>query len=776
MLHAGGVRCGRFTSPHLIDRWDCITVDQNPIQESVFRHAEEIVHRRNEEEQIGASEFELLTATAFEVFANEKIEMGVIEVGLGGRLDATNVLSNKAVTVISKIGLDHQSFLGNTIEEIAREKAGVMRPGVPCVVDKTNPPEVRRVIEEYAKEIGTDVVLGSTDSSFLDDLSPEDFEPHQWENLASASKGKEMEGILKPLLRSGDCVAAVKFGPVDGMPWVQAMPPEDILNTATLLGVNASQQLDAGTDVMAALGWAAVAADGGPVVTAGSLYLVSDVLRLLRDAETRKHEINIASMPVTSSTKLPERSRKPDYPQHDRTRVLRSSSLSPVKASGHGQMEKRNKGATNSSSTLKKAPEESLWMGPYLAKKSEDTNVCTPPLNDMDDGLKNPSNSDFMEYDSHISSRASRTSIGSCEAETGSSNPPSRRTSSVRPSSPKKRCASATQTLESPMKKNKALQTSVTVESRSTNSRVPVTDVEGDVELPQYHDCQEYSDETSSSSSQYSKTPYEGYLGYEIARPTGTTVMMKDHNAQSPDEERVEGCSPAPQDPNARVVIRVGRDGRDEFSLIAKDIMAAGPTADPLKQAQDASEGHWRGKQYTVFMRIRSKKLLKDRLETFRCLACHPGYTRSSMEEQRLYKQNLIYFFDKRFTNQMRVLTGSRPLGVFLRLGRDYAFRGEDGLDTGGEQGDAMVKRNVLNWSKAIGSKNSTDKIVYGGISLDGTALCDLPASALEQELRKYREGIEECIRLEQELSSGKKGKNGVSGMGISSYTGSFNA
>ncbi|EPE35981.1 hypothetical protein GLAREA_05319 [Glarea lozoyensis ATCC 20868] len=530
-------------------------------------------------------------------------------------------------------------------------------------------------------------------------------------------------------------------------------------------------------------------------------------------------------MPVTSSTKLPERSRKPDYPQHDRTRVLRSSSLSPVKASGHGQMEKRNKGATNSSSTLKKAPEESLWMGPYLAKKSEDTNVCTPPLNDMDDGLKNPSNSDFMEYDSHISSRASRTSIGSCEAETGSSNPPSRRTSSVRPSSPKKRCASATQTLESPMKKNKALQTSVTVESRSTNSRVPVTDVEGDVELPQYHDCQEYSDETSSSSSQYSKTPYEGYLGYEIARPTGTTVMMKDHNAQSPDEERVEGCSPAPQvhsaglsneriqlgsaifgadmvreweyaltniqDPNARVVIRVGRDGRDEyvrepysikrFSLIAKDIMAAGPTADPLKQAQDASEGHWRGKQflllvdmakvtvmndsraYTVFMRIRSKKLLKDRLETFRCLACHPGYTRSSMEEQRLYKQNLIYFFDKRFTNQMRVLTGSRPLGVFLRLGRDYAFRGEDGLDTGGEQGDAMVKRNVLNWSKAIGSKNSTDKIVYGGISLDGTALCDLPASALEQELRKYREGIEECIRLEQELSSGKKGKNGVS-------------
>ncbi len=71
--------------------------------------------------------------------------MGVVEVGLGGRLDATNAMGNKAVTVISKIGLDHQSFLGNTIEEIARQKAGIMRPGVPCVLDKTNLPSVRSI-------------------------------------------------------------------------------------------------------------------------------------------------------------------------------------------------------------------------------------------------------------------------------------------------------------------------------------------------------------------------------------------------------------------------------------------------------------------------------------------------------------------------------------------------------------------------------------------------------------------------------------------------------
>jgi len=369
MLHASGVRSGRFTSPHLIDRWDCITINEQAVQESVFQEAEDLVLKRNQIEEIGASKFELLTATAFEVFAQEKIEMGVIEVGLGGRLDATNAMENKSVTVISKIGLDHQSFLGNTIEEIAREKAGIMRPGVPCVLDKSNPHSVQKVVEDYAKEIGTDVILSSTESSFLDGLSEEDFEPHQWENLAcaytafhlaytklesplhrllpaiqninwpgrlqtvdvrsvtgrsetvlldgahnlqsaevlgsyvdkrlrkstnkvtwvlAASQGKELEGILKPLLHPGDCVTAVKFGPVDGMPWVEPMAPQDILTAASASGVDVTQLYNAEGTVSGALRWAATVANGGPIVIAGSLYLVSDVLRLLQDAEHMK--------------------------------------------------------------------------------------------------------------------------------------------------------------------------------------------------------------------------------------------------------------------------------------------------------------------------------------------------------------------------------------------------------------------------------------------------------------------------------------------------------
>jgi folylpolyglutamate synthase/dihydrofolate synthase len=367
MLRASGVRVGQFNSPHLIDRWDCVRINEEAVRESLFLEAEKLVKERDQAEGLRATEFELLTATAFEVFTKEEIEIGVVEVGLGGRIDATNALHHKAVTVISKIGMDHQSFLGNTIQEIAREKAGIMRPGVPCVLDRSNPPEVHEVVEGYAREIGTEVILSSIEPSLLEELSPSNFPQHQWENLAcayaafrlvhakpqsphtslataiknvtwpgrlqtvdvrrltgrrepvlldgahnpqaadvlgsyvderlrkaskttwilAASNGKELDGILKPLLRPGDCVAAVKFGPVDGMPWVEAMAPQDILAAASAFGIDTSLLHNAGSDISGALRWAVTAAEGGPLVIAGSLYLVSDVLRLLRNAEQK---------------------------------------------------------------------------------------------------------------------------------------------------------------------------------------------------------------------------------------------------------------------------------------------------------------------------------------------------------------------------------------------------------------------------------------------------------------------------------------------------------
>ena len=192
MLMAGKVRCGRFTSPHLIDRWDCITIDERTVDEKVFREVEALVLARDKREDIRASEFEILTATAFEIFAREKIEIGVVEVGLGGRQDATNILRRPLVTVITKIGKDHESFLGNSVEEIADQKAGIMKEGVPCVIDATNSSEILRVLKKSAKEIQAGPLICI--SNYVDDsnswiwnvLSRESFEAHQQINVCLA--------------------------------------------------------------------------------------------------------------------------------------------------------------------------------------------------------------------------------------------------------------------------------------------------------------------------------------------------------------------------------------------------------------------------------------------------------------------------------------------------------------------------------------------------------------------------------------------------------------
>ncbi|KAI5296916.1 lumenal Hsp70 protein [Ascosphaera pollenicola] len=192
--HAG-IRCGAFTSPHLIDRWDCITINNNAVQQSVFLAAEEQIKHIDRTLGVGASEFELLTATAFRIFEEEKMDIGVIEVGLGGRLDATNVLTEKdvLVSVISKIGLDHQKILGDSLEEIAREKAGIMKTGVPCVVDATNDPRVMDVLKECAGNAGASLVPVTVDSATkqFTHLSPLfdslNLQPHQRTNVSVAA-------------------------------------------------------------------------------------------------------------------------------------------------------------------------------------------------------------------------------------------------------------------------------------------------------------------------------------------------------------------------------------------------------------------------------------------------------------------------------------------------------------------------------------------------------------------------------------------------------------
>lgn len=165
-LHRANIVTGRFTSPHLVNKWDCITVNEKPISEDLFRQSEMMVSQANKSHNVGATEFELLTATAFDIFRKQKVEVAVVEVGLGGRLDSTNVLTpeHTLVTVITKVGLDHQNLLGSTLGQIGREKAGIIKHQVACVVDATNDKEVLDSVLEISQEQGSRLIFAEPDT------------------------------------------------------------------------------------------------------------------------------------------------------------------------------------------------------------------------------------------------------------------------------------------------------------------------------------------------------------------------------------------------------------------------------------------------------------------------------------------------------------------------------------------------------------------------------------------------------------------------------------
>jgi dihydrofolate synthase/folylpolyglutamate synthase len=148
-LRAAGLRVARYTSPHLVSLTERFFLDGQPIEPSLLEEAAERVRRVAPEEM---TFFEALTAVGFVLFAQKKVEAAVLETGLGGRLDATNICA-PAVSVITHIGLDHCDWLGGTVPEIAREKAGIIKPGVPVVLGR-NSREVQAVIQAEAARRG----------------------------------------------------------------------------------------------------------------------------------------------------------------------------------------------------------------------------------------------------------------------------------------------------------------------------------------------------------------------------------------------------------------------------------------------------------------------------------------------------------------------------------------------------------------------------------------------------------------------------------------------
>lgn len=157
-LRAAGYCTGLFTSPHLERVNERIQVTGQPIPDDAFaRLCATVVEAGRTLVESGVlpqmpSYFETLTGVGFLYFAAQKIEIGVIEVGLGGRLDATNTVV-PMVSVITPVGLDHEQYLGPTIAAIAGEKAGILRPGVPCIMAQ-QPESAARVIRRKALEVG----------------------------------------------------------------------------------------------------------------------------------------------------------------------------------------------------------------------------------------------------------------------------------------------------------------------------------------------------------------------------------------------------------------------------------------------------------------------------------------------------------------------------------------------------------------------------------------------------------------------------------------------
>lgn len=191
ILQADGHRVGLYTSPHLVDFRERIRVN------GVMMPEEYVVDFVREErsffEPLHPSFFELTTALAFKYFAEQEVDIAVVEVGLGGRLDCTNIITPQ-LSIITNISVDHTQFLGHTLPQIAHEKAGIIKPHVPVVVGEAVA-ETRPVFEAKARECGSPIVFAET--------VPRSLRPTTRPRVASMRRG--------PLARSwATCVATTR--------------------------------------------------------------------------------------------------------------------------------------------------------------------------------------------------------------------------------------------------------------------------------------------------------------------------------------------------------------------------------------------------------------------------------------------------------------------------------------------------------------------------------------------------------------------------------------
>ncbi len=220
-LRVSGLHTGLYTSPHLVDFRERIRLNGQPIAEDALLEATAPLWDAIEESD--ATFFEATTAIAFHALARAGVDVAVVEVGLGGRLDATNVIAPE-VCAITRIDLDHAAYLGDSLPEVAGEKAGILKPGVPVAIAAGQEPEVWRVLRARAAKIGVPVAVAevvgpprvrpvAVTAVGEVPLRPRAPGAH---HLANAALAAHALALLPPALRPG--VDAMAAGIATGLP------------------------------------------------------------------------------------------------------------------------------------------------------------------------------------------------------------------------------------------------------------------------------------------------------------------------------------------------------------------------------------------------------------------------------------------------------------------------------------------------------------------------------------------------------------------------------
>ena len=166
ILQEAGYKVGLYTSPHLVDFRERIRVNGEKISEEYV--VDFVDKHRSEFEPVYPSFFELTMMMAFLYFADMEVDVAIIEVGLGGRLDSTNIITPD-LSVITNISFDHMQFLGDTLEKIAIEKAGIIKAGVPVVIGEAEG-EVRTIFEDAAERVGAPITFAEDEDLIVSSL------------------------------------------------------------------------------------------------------------------------------------------------------------------------------------------------------------------------------------------------------------------------------------------------------------------------------------------------------------------------------------------------------------------------------------------------------------------------------------------------------------------------------------------------------------------------------------------------------------------------------